>query len=251
MSREELSSDALSLLARARGADDASRAEVRAALQRFGDEMVPTRPARHRGGSKRLAWALAALTLSASVGALARFGPQLVDVPDVFAPPVETARPAALPEVPKAVRRMRREQAERAVPLEMDLPPPLPLATEPEPTRTPERAPVALPSYDSLSAELSLIGPARDALRAGDLALARWLVGEHARVFPSGALAQERAAIAALAECRAKRGATLGAEFVRAHPRSPFAAVVVRDCSLNPVGEPPSGTMQNSVPEAP
>lgn len=88
----------------------------------------------------------------------------------------------------------------------------------------------ASPSEASrLREESALLAQAREALRVGDAAAARRLVDVATVRFPSGALVQEREAIAIEALWRDGQRAAArdrAAAFLRAYPRSPHAAKV-------------------------
>jgi hypothetical protein len=249
---EELSHDARALLRRAKGYADPSRYEVTTALHRFADELGK-RPARRNPlPQKPIAWALAALTLSASVGALAKWGEIWTERSEPAPPPV--VQPTVSSVAPEVRSRQGRLQRIEVVPASSgDSPSPIPTASfaaPPVARERPELVGRVQPGVDRtepltqraepLAAELQLIARARDALRTGDHALASRLASEHARRHATGVLVQERMAIAALSECRAGTGETLGAAFVQRWSESPFAGTVARDCSLNPIPEPPS-----------
>ena len=85
----------------------------------------------------------------------------------------------------------------------------------------------------ALAAEAALLQRAQTALAAGapEEALAR--LGEHAREFPAGVLAQERAALRVVALCaagRAREGRAEAASFLRAHAGSVLAERVRGAC---------------------
>lgn len=126
------------------------------------------------------------------------------------------------------------------------------IAIVPEPTATlvpPARKPIAarvvtttsatapVPSLDpappSIEEETALLLGAHGALREGDGGRALLLLDEHARRFPSGALAEERDASRVLALCalgRTGEAKTAGKAFLASHPRSPAAARVRSSC---------------------
>ncbi len=90
---------------------------------------------------------------------------------------------------------------------------------------------------DTLEQELPLLQGAQRALRAGDPEQALRLLESHARLFPDGALAQERRAVHAVALCRASPGAAAQAEadgFLREMASSPLAERV-REACIPPV----------------
>jgi hypothetical protein len=103
--------------------------------------------------------------------------------------------------------------------------------TEPEP-----------PASSTLAAERELVAEAWRALALGDTTQALDVTAEHARRFPEGLLAPERAAIETIAVCH--QGATDGhrraTAFHRAHPRSPLADRVDEACGAPPREKPPS-----------
>lgn len=106
---------------------------------------------------------------------------------------------------------------------------PLPEALRPEPSpeppasrRSPSRGPARA------SSEGSLLLRARSALR-GDPARALEITDEHRRLYPEGAMAEEREALAIEALAALDRGEALRARadrFGRSYPRSPYAARV-------------------------
>ena len=94
-------------------------------------------------------------------------------------------------------------------------------------------APAALPPT-TLEAETRLVRAGVAALHAGDAARALALFDEHARTFPQGVLAEERAAervvaLGSLRRCDEARAAA--ADFLAAHPVSPLAPRVRAACS--------------------
>jgi hypothetical protein len=89
----------------------------------------------------------------------------------------------------------------------------------------------------TLEAETRLVRSGVAALHAGDAARALALFEEHARVFPAGALAEERAAerVVALGDLRRCDEARAAAsDFLRDHPHSPLAARVRESCAHAP-----------------
>lgn len=83
-----------------------------------------------------------------------------------------------------------------------------------------------------LDAELSLLRRARAAL-TGSPQQALRLLGEHARRFPTGVLAEERMLLRVQALCavgRPERARAAAREFARAHPDSPHAPTVTAAC---------------------
>ena len=73
---------------------------------------------------------------------------------------------------------------------------------------------------------------ARAALEGGDARTLWRMMDEHARRFPTGALAEERQAWRAVAACRLGHSdaAARAGRFLRAHPRSAQARKVRRAC---------------------
>jgi hypothetical protein len=92
------------------------------------------------------------------------------------------------------------------------------------------------PSTSTLEVELPLLREAQEALRAGDPARALTYLNEHARRFPNGELAQERAAAHAIASCKldARRGRAEADAFVTMHAASPLADRVREACDRSP-----------------
>lgn len=98
-------------------------------------------------------------------------------------------------------------------------------------------------AVSSLPAELSLLGRAQAALRAGNPAQALAIAREHEATFPEGVLKEERLGVAALSECTlsSAESAELGSHasarkhaqaFLAAAPSSPLAARVRKACGL-------------------
>jgi outer membrane protein assembly factor BamD (BamD/ComL family) len=101
-----------------------------------------------------------------------------------------------------------------------------------------EQAPATpAPTPSSTEAETWLIRKGVAALHAGDPARALALFDEHARHFPDGLLAEERAAERIIAlhdlgrDAEARAAATA---FLRAHPGSPQAERVRAACDMPP-----------------
>ncbi len=95
----------------------------------------------------------------------------------------------------------------------------------------PQVIPTPLPSQGTgdLSREAALLNRARVSLRAGEPAVALATLATHAKEFPNGTLAQERAIL----EIQARKAAgqtdqarTQSEQFVREHPESPHAKVL-------------------------
>jgi hypothetical protein len=106
-----------------------------------------------------------------------------------------------------------------------------PDAAEPEPEPT---------ASSTLAAELALVTRARRALTLGETARALDATAEHARRFPHGVLAPERAAIETIARCRqgGQGDPDRARAFHRAHPRSLFAELVDEACGAAPREKP-------------
>jgi outer membrane protein assembly factor BamD (BamD/ComL family) len=90
----------------------------------------------------------------------------------------------------------------------------------------------------TLEAETRLVRAGVGALHAGDSVHALALFDEHARLYPTGALAEERAAerviaLGDLRRCDDARAAALA--FLRDHPSSPLAARVRTACASTPI----------------
>ncbi len=82
------------------------------------------------------------------------------------------------------------------------------------------------PNATTLSRELTLLKEAESALGRGDATTALALTDEHARLYPAGALRQERMATRALALCAAHRipeAQALATTLATEAPRSPYA----------------------------
>ncbi|MBK6917613.1 MAG: hypothetical protein IPH07_09450 [Deltaproteobacteria bacterium] len=106
------------------------------------------------------------------------------------------------------------------------------------PTRSSPRPPPAAstptpPLAEQLFLETALLSRIRAAVDAGDDPEALALLRQHAREFPRGAMLEDREALLAIVGCRggAATAAASAASFVRAHPRSPYAAAVRRACA--------------------
>lgn len=177
--------------------------------------------------------ALKGLGLGLGAGALVTAVWFVAAPPPVSQPPVVTQpivtdvrSSEAAPRAPALPLPLVAEPAVRA-------PPGAPVRTAPPdvsqsaPTAIASSAPV--PPASQLREESDLVRRARAALRSGDAAGALSLVAEGNRRFASGALAQEREAIAieALAASGSKAEASRRARaFVAEHPDSPHAAQV-------------------------
>lgn len=108
--------------------------------------------------------------------------------------------------------------------------------TSPEESRASHAAPPAL-APTTLEAETRLVRDGVTALHSGNASRALALFDEHARAFPRGVLAEERAAervvaLGALQRCDEARAAA--ADFLTAHPASPLASRVRGACAGAP-----------------
>lgn len=92
--------------------------------------------------------------------------------------------------------------------------------------------PASTSAASTLAAERELVARAWGALALGETARALEAAAEHARRFPAGLLAPERAAIDTIARCRRgdANGPRRATAFHRAHPRSPLAERVDEAC---------------------
>jgi hypothetical protein len=114
---------------------------------------------------------------------------------------------------------------------------PAPPSTSPPPSfPSPPSPPLASPPLDfvtTLDLEIALLRDARHALRGGQPAEALALLDEHARRFPSGALAEDRAAERVFALCAlgdVAQARAEGVRFLATHARSPYADAVRGSC---------------------
>ncbi len=101
------------------------------------------------------------------------------------------------------------------------------------PLRRVEDSASSVPSGpEALAEEARLLRLAREGLRRGDLTAARSALDEHARQFPKGALAEDRAAYDVVLRCRvgAPHAASTLAAFKRAYPRSPHSPRLAEAC---------------------
>jgi hypothetical protein len=99
------------------------------------------------------------------------------------------------------------------------------------------------PAADSLGAEMRLVGEGQTALKAGNLALARRDVDEHARSFPHGHLREERLVLDVLllcAEGQTERARRKADELVTAYPRSSHLEVLRGSCAGSSSSTAPS-----------
>lgn len=106
------------------------------------------------------------------------------------------------------------------------------LEVPPSPPPVPQPRETAAPVADRLRAEVALMERASVALERGEARTLWRLLEEHARRFPTGALAEERDAWRAVAACwlRHADAASRITDFLRAHPRSAQAAKVRTAC---------------------
>jgi hypothetical protein len=111
-------------------------------------------------------------------------------------------------------------------------------APTPTLTPTPTRTPTPLPRpVGSVGDETHLLREADAALRGGDAARALALLDDHARLYPSGVLAEERSVERIFALCKLGRTTEARAHatrFLRAHPDSPLADGVRASCAMAP-----------------
>jgi RNA polymerase sigma-70 factor (ECF subfamily) len=213
---------------RARVLDDDARARVHDRLLASIDAPIPlARPDRRRVVT------IAAIALATAAAVI--LAAQWIAAPSehVATPPRDEAShdERAMPERGHATPA---EPPQRAMPAE---PPattsPVESASMPSvavqrPTRVEAREPV-----DALAAENALVAAARDALARGDHATALAKLSDHARSFPNGQLAEERAALRIEALCAAGKHAQGRAEakqFLRDHPGATQAARVEAAC---------------------
>lgn len=141
-----------------------------------------------------------------------------------------------IPRAPEVQARTAASNAE-TVPMEnrvsnplLDMPPiaaPVTEPVEPAPVVA-SKAPAA--ARDRLAREVALMSQATVALRAGRVATALRVLGEHQQKFPNGALSEERRAAKAQALCLLGRVSDGRAELARLTPRSPAAAHAERVC---------------------
>lgn len=112
-------------------------------------------------------------------------------------------------------------------------PSPEPTTLEGEPPRSRHPEPTTPEPASTLAAERELVARAWGALALGETTPALEAAAEHARRFPAGLLAPERAAIETIARCRRgdADGPRRAAAFHRAHPRSPLAERVDEACA--------------------
>src|SRR5690606_35978584 len=95
---------------------------------------------------------------------------------------------------------------------------------------------------DRVLEEMALLQRAQAALRDGRASDALELLAQHAETFVHGSMVEERQALRVLALCasgEAARGSAEAATFLRAHPRSTYAARVRTACAQ---GQDPKDT---------
>lgn len=119
-------------------------------------------------------------------------------------------------------------------------PPPRRATAKPGPSTLPQKSGPAQPAppitnSSRLAAEVALISKARGLVTVGEDASALAAFQRHAKEFPRGSLAQERAAWVAVLQCRLGRaaGPRSAATFIGAHPNSPHVARVRKTCSTS------------------
>jgi RNA polymerase sigma-70 factor (ECF subfamily) len=120
-----------------------------------------------------------------------------------------------------------------APPLEAPAVSSIPPAAEPQKARPAELSAHAARGQATLEQELPLLQAAQEALRAGQPQRALALLDAHAKLYPHGALAEERRAAHAIATCRVAAGPAATAEadaFVRDAPGSPLVERVRAAC---------------------
>jgi hypothetical protein len=207
-------------------------------LQRTGDApdagAAATKPSEAAAGSKLTLWkatgALAGLVVAGAGTFFAlRPEPAAIAVPAASATPATVAAVAA-PAAPAAV-------AENPLPSPTSTSTEQPKAhdSEESPGVTPPRAPssrrTAPRAGDALAREVALLSRASSELHAARPAAALQALNEHARRFPAGVLAQERAAARARALCELGRTSEAQVELAKLTPGSPHAARAAQACA--------------------
>lgn len=181
-----------------------------------------------RAGLGTKLWLLSALAVAVLVGFVLRGrlekSPAAPAPLSASAPLATAAEPAALPSPasPEVVPALSRAEASAAV----SAPPPAGPSGAPAP-RVSAKAPEP-------ADELALVSAMQLALRSGNAAQALALVNEHARRFPSGALAQEREGARAIAQCQLAEPtarAAVQSAFEARYPSSPYAPRVKAACA--------------------
>lgn len=175
--------------------------------------------------------------------------------PQRTAPPIPPARSARSPRRERAPDEFRADRDEAQLPANPRPPieagrsatapppwePPIPSIGQPSLPRDPRGTPASLGiasaprSPSILESETRLVAAGVAALHAGDAARALTLLDQHARAYPNGVLAEERAAERVAALCALGRGAEARearAAFLREHLRSPLSARVRDLCGV-------------------
>jgi hypothetical protein len=205
-------------------------------LQRTGD--VPdagaaaTKPSEAAAGSKLTLWkATGALAGLAVAGAGAFFA--LRPEPAAIAFPPASVTPATVAAVEAAPVAMAAKP----------LPSPTSTSTEQSKAHESEELPSVTPpraassrrapprAGDALAREVALLSRASSELHAARPAAALQALNEHARRFPAGVLAQERAAARARALCELGRTSEAQLELAKLTPGSPHAARAAQACA--------------------
>lgn len=150
--------------------------------------------------------------------------------PSVLRTPPPPTRSAPAPE-PKPAPHVPPATAEQ--PHRGTKPPRGPTKVVPKPV--PAGTPMPSKTSSRLAAEVVLISEARGKVAEGRDAAALESFRSHARQFPRGALAEERAAWIAILQCRLGRdaGSRAAAAFLEKHPDSPHVARVRTTCSTS------------------
>jgi hypothetical protein len=164
---------------------------------------------------------------STDAGSQAVGGASAVAVPEDRSDPADSGAPRSEPTP-------RRKAADRgAVPGDMSRTPGTPgAAGTPDAAGTPGDV-ASSPGGSALGAEAALLQRAQTALATGAPAAALLQLEQHAREFPAGVLAPERAALRVVALCAAGReaeGRAEAASFLRAHAGSVLAERVRGAC---------------------
>lgn len=215
------------------------RRNLEATLARLDEEPVAEPVVAHARTRWMLALAAAVVIALATASLLHVSVARRDDVPT---PTQAAASPVATPPLPALERRPAVLPAPAAAePLRV---PAAPVVASPSsggprsPTRASPRPPPAAstptpPLAEQLFLETALLSRIRAAVDAGDDTEALALLRQHAREFPRGAMLEDREALLAIVGCRggAATAAASAAAFVRAHPRSPYAAAVRRACA--------------------
>lgn len=153
--------------------------------------------------------------------------------PDVVAASTATVAPKADVVAPSVPKEEPRPAEATATPTAEASPTPTASAVAPVKSSPIAASPSA--SVDPLTSENELIARAQQALASGQPGQALAALDEHARRFPTGALAYEREAARAVALCRAGRtseGRAAAAPFVAHDPDSPIAQRIKSACGM-------------------